>query len=137
MADIFDKKTRSRIMSKIRSKDTKPELILRKKLWERNLRYRLHKRDARNADIVFAKNKIAVFVDGDFWHGYNWKIQGKIPPKGFWQEKIKRNMKRDKKTAEWLEKEGWKVIRFWEHEVIEDVEGCIEMIVIELNSQKL
>ncbi|MCJ7572589.1 MAG: very short patch repair endonuclease [Candidatus Thermoplasmatota archaeon] len=128
MTDVFDKETRSRIMSKIRSKNTKPELFLRKELWGRNLRYRLHKRDARNADIVFAKKKVAVFVDGDFWHGYNWKKLGKTPPKKFWQAKIRRNMKRDKKTTQELESNGWVVLRFWEHDILEDVDACADVV---------
>jgi len=115
-------------MSKIGSKNTKPELILRKKLWEKNLRYRLHNRDVGNADIIFAKNKVAVFVDGDFWHGYNWKKLGKIPPKDFWQKKIKRNMGRDKKTTRELENAGWIVLRFWEHEVLEDADACADKV---------
>jgi DNA mismatch endonuclease (patch repair protein) len=116
-------------MSRIRSKDTKPELLLRKELWKIGLRYRIHRKDIGNADIVFIKKKVAVFVDGEFWHGRCWREQGKIPPKGYWQEKIKRNMKRDKKTNEILIREGWCILRFWDSEVINSLDKCVAKIL--------
>jgi len=132
MADNFDEETRSHIMSKIRSKDTTPELLLRKTLWSMGYRYRTHYKDAKNADIAFIRKKLLVFIDGDFWHGYNWKELGKVPPEGFWQDKIKRNIERDKKNTKALEDDGWTVLRFWEHDIMKHLYKCVNEIVDEL-----
>ena len=128
MPDKFDAATRSRIMSRIRSKDTQPELDLRKALWAEGLKYRLHRRDVCNADVVFPKEKVAVFVDGEFWHGYNWKVKGKVPPKKYWQAKIQRNMDRDERYNKELRKGGWLVIRFWETEVQNSLPKCVSKV---------
>ena len=128
MPDIVDKETRSRIMSSIRSKNTKVEWILRRALWKKGLRYRLHYKIKGSPDIVFPSKKVAVFIDGDFWHGYNWE---KLKPKlknEFWVNKILRNMQRDKEVNEELKKMGWKVIRIWEHELRKDVNKCVKKI---------
>jgi DNA mismatch endonuclease (patch repair protein) len=122
-------------MSQIKSKDTKPEMILRKALWKRGFRYRIHRRDIGNADIVFIKEKVAIFVDGEFWHGYSWKVLGKVPPKKYWQEKIKRNMKRDLKINKELKQQGWTVIRFWGDQVIKSHQKCINKILLELKRE--
>lgn len=126
MADIFDKKTRSYIMLRIRSKNTTPELILRQSLMGMRLRYQ--PKMLGSPDFASKKHKVAVFVDGDFWHGYNWKKLGKVPPNGFWQSKIERNIARDRKYSAYLRNEGWEVIRFWEHEVIPDPDRCVKKI---------
>ena len=113
----------------IRSKDTNAEVILRKALWENGIRYRKHySLLPGNPDLAFPRKKIAVFIDGDFWHGYNWKSLGKIPPKAYWQEKISKNIRRDKANTLLLRKDGWKVIRIWEHELNKDFDKCIRMI---------
>lgn len=127
MTDVFDEKTRSNIMSKIRSKNTRAEILLRKGLWAKKLRgYRVHPKMLGNPDVVYSSKKIVIFVDGDFWHGYNWKILGKIPPKGYWQEKIERNIKRDEKYTKELLEGGWRVLRFWEHEIYSELDKCID-----------
>jgi DNA mismatch endonuclease, patch repair protein len=128
MTDVFDEKTRSFVMSQIKSKDTTPEILLRRELWEKGYRYRKHHKDAHNADIAFPGKKLAIFIDGDFWHGYNWIELGKVPPAGFWQKKIKRNIERDQRYTKELEGDGWTVFRFWEHEVNNDLGKCIEKI---------
>jgi len=134
MADQFDKATRSRIMSKIKSKDTSIELELRKSLWSAGLRYRLHyAKLPGKPDVVFPKEKVAVFVDGDFWHGYNWKVLGKVPPKKYWQDKIEATRSRDKKYTQQLKKAGWKVLRFWEHDVEANLDGCVSKVKALLN----
>jgi len=79
-------------------------------------------------DIVFVSKKIAIFVDGDFWHGYEWKSKGRAPPKGYWQDKINRNIERDKEVDKELQSKGWRVIRIWEHEVKNNIKKCIEEI---------
>ena len=115
--DVFSPKERSAIMRKIRGKDTKPELTLRKLLYQRGLRYRLHAKDiVGKPDIVFRSRKIVIFVDGDWWHGRNYRKEAeRYPP--FWQEKIKRNMKRDRKVNRELKKVGWDVIRVWQKDL--------------------
>jgi DNA mismatch endonuclease (patch repair protein) len=125
------------IMSHIKSKDTKPELLLRRALWRKGFRYRIHRRDIGNADIVFIKEKIAVFVDGEFWHGRCWKEQGKIPPKGYWQNKIMRNMERDNKTNDTLISEGWYIFRFWDSEVINSLDKCVAKILKKIGGLNL
>jgi len=115
MADMFDKKTRSRIMSRIKS-TTMLEKSFRKALWAAGLRgYRVNSKLPGKPDIVFPKARLAVFVDGDFWHGYNWKVLGKVPPRKYWQKKISGNMKRDVENSAKLKRMSWKVLRFWEH----------------------
>lgn len=134
MVDKVSKRTRSQIMSKIRSTNTKAEVGLRKALWKKGLRYKLHYGIAGKPDMVLPKYRIAIFVDGDFWHGYNWKVRHKIPPKGYWQKKITRTIKRDKINTKTLRKEGWKVLRFWEHSVEKDLDQCVKLVLKSLNS---
>ncbi len=129
--DKFDKKTRSRIMGKIRSKNTSVEILLRKLLNENGLRgYRLHYKIIGKPDVAYVSKKIAIFIDGDFWHGYNWKKLGKKPPKNYWQTKIKRNMLRDISYTKELKNQGWKVLRFWEHDVLKNPDRCIRKIAV-------
>lgn len=121
-----------RIMSAIKSKDTEPELLLRKALWKLGLRYRVNDRKLPGKpDVVFSRAKIVVFCDGDFWHGHNWAIRGlksfeeeleSYSP--FWREKISGNVERDKRNNEALEKDGWLVLRLWESEIRDDTDGC-------------
>ena len=126
MVDVFDKKTRSYVMSKIRAKNTGPEIVLRKALIGLHLRYQ-PKGIVGNPDFASKKYKIAIFVDGDFWHGWFWKESG-IPSKKFWKEKIKGNIKRDKIINRKLKKLGWRVIRLWEHQVNKKMEKCIRKV---------
>ena len=134
MPDVFDKETRSRIMSRIKSKDTKAEIAFRKALWREGIRgYRVHYKLPGKPDVIFLKKKIIVFIDGDFWHGYTWKVLGKVPPAVYWQGKIAGNMERDKKQTEQYEKDGWTVIRFWEHEVLSDARACVHKLIDILN----
>lgn len=115
-------------MRSIKSKDTKVEMMLRSELWKRGHRYRTHMKLPGSPDVVFTKKKVAVFIDGDFWHGYEYK---KLKPKlknEFWVNKIKRNKERDKEVNKKLRKEGWKVIRVWEHEIRNDLPGCVKKI---------
>lgn len=127
MPDKFSKEVRSKIMSRIRSQHTTPELKLRDAL--RGLRFRYHPKGILGSpDLALKKYKIAVFVDGDFWHGYNWKVKGRIPPKGFWQKKIESNIARDKKYSRMLRKDGWLVIRFWEHQVDKRIGYCMKKV---------
>jgi len=129
MTDVFSKKKRSEIMSKIRSKNSKLEIYFRKLLWKNNLRYKIHyKKLVGKPDIVFPKEKVAIFIDSHFWHGYNWSKLRKKMKSDYWQWKIPYNMKRDKKNNKKLKDMGWKVLRFWEHELKDNPDRCIRVI---------
>jgi DNA mismatch endonuclease (patch repair protein) len=122
----------SELMGKIKSQDTKPELKLKKALWNLGFRYRKNvKKLPGNPDIVFNKVKLAIFVDGEFWHGYKWEEKkNKIKTnRDFWIPKIDRNIQRDKKNNQMLTESGWYVMRFWEHEIKSDLEYCINKII--------
>jgi DNA mismatch endonuclease, patch repair protein len=140
MADVFTKKKRSEVMSKIRSKDTKVEKdflkILSKELYPKGYRYRKnYKKLPGSPDIVFVKYKLAIFIDGDFWHGYNFKKRRRKLPLKYWVPKIEKNMKRDKENTKKLKKLGWKVIRIWEHEVQKKSSKYIESIRLFLDQR--
>jgi len=123
---------RSELMKKIRSNNTKAEVLLRKSLWVLGIRYRKnYKKLPGYPDIVITKNKLVVFIDGEFWHGHNWDIKkGKIKTnQAFWIPKIERNMERDVENNEILKRLGFKVMRFWEHEIKKDLQGCINKII--------
>ena len=114
-----------------KSKDTKPELSLRKELWKRGLRYRKnYKGVCGKPDIVFLKVKIAVFVDGKMWHGYNWEHQKNDfkSHREFWIPKIEQNIERDSIVNKTLTEQGWQVLRFWDFEIKKDVVACANQI---------
>lgn len=104
-------------MSRIRSRDTGPERVLRKALWSLGLHYRVCGNVLGKPDIMFPSCKVAVFIDGCFWHGCPlhrvWPKTRKI----LWKSKIQGNIKRDRRVDAELQKQGWAVLRFWEHEV--------------------
>lgn len=113
--DIWSKQKRSAVMSKIRGKDTKPELIIRRYLYSRGYRYRKNVKGLPGTpDIVLPKYKIIIFVHGCFWHGH--ELDGHIPHSNsnFWHKKIEQNRNRDKQNKEKLKKMGWKVMTIWE-----------------------
>lgn len=122
---------RSALMSKIRSSNTKPEIILRKALWGKGVRYRLNVKKLRGCpDIVINKYKVVVFVDGKFWHGYNWEEKKKRikANREFWIPKVERNIQRDAETNIALESSGYKVLRFWGQEIKSNLENCLNVI---------
>jgi DNA mismatch endonuclease (patch repair protein) len=129
--DFITTEERSNLMKKIRSKDTKAEVTLAKELWKRGIRYRKnYGLLPGKPDIAITKYRIAVFVDGEFWHGYNWETKKKRikANRDYWIKKIERNMERDQETNTKLEKSGWVVLRFWETEVKKDLEGCVQVV---------
>ena len=137
MPDKFDKKTRSAIMSRIKSKNTSLETNFRKLLWKNGLGgYRIHYSLLGKPDIVYVSKRVVIFLDGDFWHGYNWKKLGKIPPKKYWQAKIQKNIDRAERYNKVLKKDGWNVLRFWEHEIKRDSLKCIKKIKSTSNFDK-
>jgi DNA mismatch endonuclease (patch repair protein) len=107
-------------MRAAKPRDTLPEIAVRSALWRRGLRYRIDVRPLkslnRRADIVFGRAKVAVFVDGCFWHGCPVHGSRAKANAAFWRKKIRRNQERDADTSRRLEAAGWKVIRVWEHE---------------------
>lgn len=131
-----DAVTTYRIMSAIKSKDTKPERLLGSAMWKLGLRYRKQFKIKGKPDFVFIKAKIAVFCDGDFWHGNNWRIRGMSSFKEelesytpFWREKIIRNIGRDKEVNTELKNQGWLVLRFWESEIKIDSDKCAREVL--------
>ena len=128
------KKTREQIsynMQQVKNKDSKIEVLLRKELWSRGLRYRKNvNRIYGKPDIVFIGKKIAVFCDSEFWHGYNWEERKKDfkSHQEFWIPKIERNMERDAEVTAKLESEGWTVLRFWGNEIKKNTAQCADII---------
>ena len=128
------KKTKEQIsfnMQQVKNKDSKIEVLLRKELWSRGVRYRKNvNRIYGKPDIVFIGKKIAVFCDSEFWHGYNWEERKKDfkSHQEFWIQKIERNMERDAEVTAKLESEGWTVIRFWGNDIKKNTEKCADVI---------
>lgn len=115
-------------MSRVKTRDTAPEMTLRRALWANGLRgWRLHPKQVRGRpDLAWIGRQIAVFVDGAFWHGhpdYYWGQSGK-----FWDEKIDRNRNRDEKVNRELRDAGWTVLRFWDFEVDQDEQSCVRAV---------
>lgn len=123
-------------MAKVRQKGTKAEIVLRRELHQRGLRYRVGyevlKKPRRVADIVFPKLKIAIFVDGCFWHGCPEHASWPKQNAEFWRQKIETNRLRDTDTNEKLREIGWTVLRFWEHESPQQAAESIAHIVATL-----
>lgn len=119
-------------MVRVRNKDSAIELMLRKELWARGLHYRKNvNKIMGHPDIAFKGKKIAVFVDSEFWHGYDWERRKEDfkTNRDFWIPKIERNMQRDKEVNEALRADGWIVIRFWGKEIKADVAKCADEVV--------
>jgi len=124
-------KQRSALMKKIRSTETTPEIVFRKILWAEGFRYRKNNNKLPGTpDICMPKHELVIFIDGEFWHGYNWKKKKRRikTNRKYWIPKIEKNMERDKKNAKLLKKEGWKVVRFWEHEIKKNPNKCLDKV---------
>jgi DNA mismatch endonuclease (patch repair protein) len=115
---------RSHCMSRVKNRDTDIESLVRSELFRRGWRFRKHVSSLPGSpDIVFGRQRIAVFIDGDFWHGYRFPLW-KATVSTFWQEKIEKNRKRDRKNFAKLRKRGWRVVRIWQHEIERDIATC-------------
>ncbi|MGH8898005.1 MAG: DNA mismatch endonuclease Vsr [Egibacteraceae bacterium] len=131
-----DPETTRRVMQANKKRDTRPELMLRHELHRRGLRYRLHAQDVPGRpDLVIRHLKIAVFVDGDFWHGNRWRLRGLARLEDdiasnheYWVPKIKRNIARDQEVTSQLSNAGWTVVRIWENEVHRDVHKAADRV---------
>lgn len=117
-------------MSRIKSSDTLIELKLRKFIWKNGLKgYRLKSKIAGKPDIYFSKQKVAVFIDGCFWHKCPIDFIRPKSKNDYWDRKIKNNVKRDKEINLELKKEKIKVLRFWEHEIVNNIKKCYRILV--------
>ncbi|NJB71564.1 DNA mismatch endonuclease (patch repair protein) [Saonia flava] len=129
---------RSKIMGRIRGKNTKPELAFRKALWAAGYRYRIDfKKLIGKPDIVLNKYKTVIFIDGEFWHGHNWQERKqKIKTnREFWIPKIERNIQRDQEVNLELKRLGFTVFRYWESEIKKELERCLEEVITHLKKQ--
>jgi DNA mismatch endonuclease, patch repair protein len=123
MADFMSPERRSAHMAKIRSKNTKPEIMLRRMLHRDGLRYRLHdRRLPGKPDLVFAGRRKVIFVNGCFWHGHDCPVGSRLPKSNteFWADKRLRNQERDAKQRILLVDQGWDYLDVWECEVLAD-----------------
>lgn len=140
MTDKWTKEKRSSVMSKIRSADTKPEMILRCGLHRLGLRYRLNNSDLPGSpDLVFPKYKAVVFVHGCYWHRHPGCKDASVPKsnQSFWLAKFNENIKRDARVKEELLEKGWKVIVVWECELNKDTIATIEKVAYEIKGNGL
>ncbi len=118
-----------------RAEDTKCERLLRLSLWHMGYRYRKNVRDPPGRpDIVFPRERVAIFCDGDFWHGRDWRDRKKRLSEGsnpsYWTAKIKANMDRDRRHARKLEAQGWEVIRVWETDILRDPSAVARQVIV-------
>jgi DNA mismatch endonuclease, patch repair protein len=128
MADNLTKEQRSYCMSRVRAKDTSPERTLRAELHRRGLRFRKHVKELPGKpDVVFRGKRVAVFVDGEFWHGYRY-AEWRDSLSDAWRAKIESNRARDRRNHEALAQMGWSVIRVWQHEIEGDLDGCVSRV---------
>ncbi|HEX9600704.1 MAG TPA: very short patch repair endonuclease [Mariniflexile sp.] len=130
---FYTTKKRSKIMSKIGGKNTKPEMLFRKALWRKGVRYRINnKKLPGKPDVSIIKHKLAVFIDGEFWHGFNWMERKETiqSNRGFWIPKIERNMQRDKEVNQQLIEMGYTVFRFWAKDIKTELDKCVNDILV-------
>lgn len=129
--DNHTKEQRRKNMQAVKNKDSQIEILLRKELWRRGLRYQKNsKKVFGKPDIVFLGKQIAVFCDSEFWHGYDWENKQKEikSRREFWIPKIERNIQRDVEVTRLLESEGWTVLRFWGNDIKKDLNKCADKI---------
>ncbi|MDR2648417.1 MAG: very short patch repair endonuclease [Clostridiales bacterium] len=138
-----DKETTHKIMSAIHDRDTKPEIFFRKTLWKLGIRYRKNVKLFGKPDIAIKKYKLVIFIDGDYWHGNNWKVRGFSSLEAeletysdYWQKKIRGNIERDKKVNEYYISSGWTVLRFWQSDIEKDLMACIVKTIETINEIK-
>jgi DNA mismatch endonuclease, patch repair protein len=129
---FYTTKKRSYTMSRIKGSNTKPEILLKKALWHAGVR---HKRNSwklpGKPDIALIKYKLVIFVDGSFWHGYKWdeRKDSLKTNRDFWISKIERNMQRDAEVNLQFQSRGWRVLRFWDHEVKNQLGVCVRVVL--------
>lgn len=132
MADVHSPSVRSKNMRAIRSARTSMEDLLAKLIWRAGHRYRRNDKSVPGKpDICFRRQKVAVFCDGEFWHGKDWKTKRKkiSQNRAYWIPKIERNMQRDRETNRLLCKQGWTVLRFWHADIERDPQRYAEKVI--------
>lgn len=130
MTDVLSKEQRRKNMQAIRAKETALEIMVRKELWKKGIRYRKNVRDLMGVpDIAIKKHKLVIFLDSCYWHGC--PEHGVMPKSNreFWEKKIKRNIERDTEVTSYYRSRNWTILRFWEHEVKQDLDGIIDRII--------
>jgi DNA mismatch endonuclease, patch repair protein len=127
MTDIFTPEKRSWVMSRIKSTNTKIDVKMKKMLAETGFKWEMYPKMYSNPDFVHKRKKIIIFCDGDFWHGYRYH-EKKKPAKKFWRDKIENNMRRDRKYTRKMRRDGWSVLRIWEHDIQKNPEKCLRKI---------
>lgn len=133
--DFLTKKQRSLNMSRVKSKNTKPEILIFSLLKKAGYKFRRHYRITGKPDVAFLEHKVAVFVDGEFWHGKDFNnLKDKLSP--FWKRKIGNNLKRDRLINKLLKLSGWEIIRLWDKEILKQPNQSIKKIIILLNKVK-
>jgi len=133
MTDVLTKEQRSLNMSHVRSRDTKPELVIRRLLRKNGIRnYRVTSSLPGKPDMVFGRAKVAVFIDDCYWHMCPLHFKEPGTRKKFWMAKIQRNVIRDRIVTDALQSAGWHVMRFWEHDVRESPDGVVNLLMAEL-----
>jgi DNA mismatch endonuclease (patch repair protein) len=131
MADVFSKKKRSEIMARIRAKNTGIEKVVFSHLRKRGVYFRMHYDRVRGRpDVALPSKKIAVFIDGDFWHGYRFNTWRNRIPKEYWREKIAANISRDRRNRAALRRRGWRVLRVWGHDLSQHRELSLKKITL-------
>ena len=135
MPDNLTREQRSYCMSRVKGKDTGLETRVRSELHKRGFRFRKHLKELPGKpDIVFTKARVAVFLDGDFWHGYGFATwQDTVSPS--WKAKIAKTIERDKKYDRQLHDRGWTVLRLWQHQIEQDFENSIKYIASAVNQR--
>jgi len=134
MPDIFTPEKRSWVMSRIRGTNTKIDLKMNEILGNMRYKYEMYPKMFGKPDFVLPKKKIVIFCDGDFWHGYRYYEKKRLTKK-FWRDKIERNMRRDLSVSRRLRREGWSVLRFWEHDIEKNPKKCMRRIVKKAKSR--
>ena len=114
-------------MSRIRSKNTKIDLLMEEMLNDLGVSYVMYPRMFGSPDFAVKEKKTAIFCDGDFWHGYRYDKKKK-PEKKFWRDKIESNMRRDRRVSRKLRSDGWSVLRFWEHDMEKSKDLCVRKL---------
>lgn len=138
--DDLTPEQRRKNMQAIKSQDTSIELLLRKALWQKGIRYRKnYKKLPGKPDIAITKYKIAVFCDSDFWHGYDWENRSQRikSNRDYWIPKIERNMERDKEVTEALQCDGWIVLRFWEWQIRRQLDACVAQVLAAMEEKQV
>ena len=134
MADIFTPEKRSWVMSRIRGSNTGIDLIMKQLLEDTGYKFEMYPKMYGNPDFAHRRKRIAIFCDGDFWHGYRYGQKKRLAKK-FWRDKIENNMRRDKRYNRKLRRDGWSVLRLWEHDIEKNPEKCRRKILSKFHSR--